>query len=44
MPGKSNPFGNARPREEVLTAKGVDVKKMDESLEKRVEKVPRRTR
>lgn len=41
---KSNPFGNARPREDVLKEKGIDVKKMDESLDKRVEKMAPRTR
>lgn len=42
--GKSNPFGAARPREETLLAKGVDVKEMDAKLESRTTAAKRLTR
>ena len=38
---KSNPFGAAKPREEVLRAKGVDVAAKEAELDKRVSKLPR---
>lgn len=34
---KSNPFGAAKPREEVLQKKGVDVKLVDSRIEKKAE-------
>jgi Spy/CpxP family protein refolding chaperone len=39
--GKSNPFGAARPREEILREKGVDIQKMEADLDKRTAKLPR---
>lgn len=36
----SNPFGEARPREEVLAEKGHDWKKLDEQLESKIKEVP----
>jgi hypothetical protein len=38
--GKSNPFGAAKPREANLEKKGVDWKKRDEELSKRLVKLP----
>lgn len=40
---KSNPFGAAKPREEILKAKGVDIKVADEKIEAKVAK-PRYTK
>jgi hypothetical protein len=39
--GSNNPFGAARPREEILKAKGVDVAKIDAELEERTRRLPR---
>jgi hypothetical protein len=39
--GKANPFGAARPREEILKAKGVDVAKIDAALEEKTRRLPR---
>mmetsp|Transcript_14590 Transcript_14590/g.20621 ORF Transcript_14590/g.20621 Transcript_14590/m.20621 type:complete len:213 (-) Transcript_14590:48-686(-) len=33
--GKSNPFGAAKPREEVLASKGIDAKSIDEKIQKK---------
>ena len=41
---KPSPFGAARPREEILKAKGVDYKKVEADLSKRTAKMPRLTR
>ena len=38
---KSNPFGAARPREEILKAKGVDVGAMEAKLDAKTAKLPR---
>ena len=40
----SNPFGDAKPREEVLTSKGVDVKAMDRKTELKAQAAHRLTR
>ncbi|KAH8050608.1 plant specific eukaryotic initiation factor 4B [Aureococcus anophagefferens] len=42
--GKPNPFGAARPREETLKAKGVDVKLMDKKIEAKTTSTTRMTR
>ena len=40
----SNPFGDAKPREEVLTGKGIDVKAMDRKTELKAQAAHRLTR
>jgi pyruvate/2-oxoglutarate dehydrogenase complex dihydrolipoamide acyltransferase (E2) component len=37
--GKSNPFGAAKPREEVLASKGIDPKLVEERIEKKAHAV-----
>lgn len=42
-PARSNPFGQARPREEVLAEKNIDARKLDTEFDSRVEnKIPSR--
>ena len=42
--GKPNPFGSARPREETLAAKGVDLKAMERKIEAKTTATTRMTR
>ncbi|KAH8061794.1 RNA binding-protein [Aureococcus anophagefferens] len=41
---KSNPFGAARTREEVLASKGIDAKAIDAKLDERTKRAPRLTK